>query len=142
MSEVFETGSVEGTLDLGAKLAARLGPGDLLALEGQLGAGKTVLIRGLARGLGVADDRIVSSPSYVLVREYHGRVPIFHVDLYRLRAPAEELADLGLEEMLVAGVVLIEWADRARESLPRPHWRVSIQPTGTESREFTLERVG
>ena len=141
MKETFETKSVRGTLGLGRRLAERLGRGDLVALVGELGAGKTVLVRGLARGLGVGDERAVSSPTYVLVQEYAGRLPVFHIDLYRMVDAAGEVAQLGLEEMLEAGVVLVEWADRAEDALPRPHWRLSIEHTGPRRRRFTLERV-
>ena len=141
MKETFETRSVRGTLALGRRLAGRLGRGDLLALVGELGAGKTVLVRGLARGLGVGDERAVSSPTYVLVQEYAGRLPVFHIDLYRMADAAGEVSQLGLEEMLEAGVVLAEWADRAEDALPRPHWRLRIEHTGPHSRRFTLERV-
>lgn len=142
MMESFETDGVAGTVALGERLSSRFGPGDLVALVGELGAGKTVFVRGVARGLGVPDERIVCSPSYVLVHEYAGRFPIFHVDLYRLGEPAAELGQLGLDEMLAAGVVLIEWAERAGGALPRPHWRITIESTAPESRTFTLQRVG
>lgn len=141
MSEVFTSNSVAETLALGQKLAQRLGVGDCVALVGELGTGKTVLVRGIARGLGVADERLVASPSYVLVREYAGSVPIYHVDLYRLSGGEAELTDLGLEEMLAEGVVLVEWADRVGDALPRPHWRVSIRHTGKTAREFSLDRA-
>ena len=121
--------------------AERLAPGDCLALTGPLGAGKTALVRGIAAGLGVADDRMVSSPTYVLVQEYPGRVPIYHIDLYRMVHPAEELADLGLDEMLADGVVLMEWADRAAGALPRPRWEIGIELVGARGRRFALRRV-
>ena len=139
--ETFQTHSAEETVALGRRLAARLGRGDLVALEGELGAGKTVLVRGLAEGLGVADSRDVSSPTYVLVQEYAGRAPIFHIDLYRLAEPKGQLADLGLEEMLQAGVVLIEWAGKAEDDLPRPFWRIQIELTGKASRKIVWDRV-
>lgn len=139
--EVFETAGVKGTLSLGRKFAARLGPGDCVALVGRLGAGKTVLVRGIAVGLGLEDQRLVSSPTFVLVHEYPARVPVFHLDLYRLSAPHEELVDLGIDEMLGEGVVLIEWADRAGQALPSPHWLIEIELTGANSRKFTLSRV-
>jgi tRNA threonylcarbamoyladenosine biosynthesis protein TsaE len=126
---------------LGRLLAERLGRGDCLALTGPLGAGKTALVRGIAAGLGVRDGRMVSSPTYVLVQEYPGRVPIYHIDLYRMVRPAEELADLGLNEMLADGVVLIEWADRAAGALPRPRWEIGIELVGPRGRRFTLRRV-
>jgi tRNA threonylcarbamoyladenosine biosynthesis protein TsaE len=139
--EEFATHSAAETEALGRQLALRLDRGDLVALEGQLGAGKTVLVRGLAEGLGLADGRDVSSPTYVLVQEYVGRGPIFHIDLYRLAEPKGQLADLGLEEMLQSGVVLIEWASKAEDDLPRPFWRIQIELTGKTSRKIVWERV-
>ncbi len=140
--ETFETHSPAETLRLGEDLSRRLGAGDCVALTGPLGSGKTVLVRGLARGLGVADERLVSSPTFVLVHEYAGRLPIFHVDLYRLSSPPAELAELALEEMLAEGVVLMEWADRAGGALPPARWDVTIEITGAESRRFRLRRRG
>jgi len=140
-SETFQTASPAETYRLGRKLAARLTAGDCVGLIGPLGAGKTALVRGIALGLGLADERLVSSPTYVLVQEYPARTTIYHVDLYRLADPAVEIADLGLEEMLADGVVLIEWADRAADKLPRPRWQLEIEITGTDSRKFTLTRI-
>ena len=139
-AEVFDTRSAAGTVALGRRIAKRLRPGDCVALAGPLGAGKTVLVRGIAVGLGLADERWVSSPSFVLVREYPANVPVYHLDLYRLSAPAAELADLGIEEMLQDGVVVIEWADRAQAALPRPRWEIAIEITGRTTRRFTLRR--
>jgi len=139
--EVHETGSTRGTLSLGRRIAGRLARGDCLALTGPLGAGKTVLVRGIAAGLGVRDERLVASPTYVLVHEYPADVPIYHLDLYRTVHPAEELADLGLDEMLADGVVLIEWADRAAGALPCPRWDIDIEITGQRGRRFLLRRT-
>jgi tRNA threonylcarbamoyladenosine biosynthesis protein TsaE len=139
--EVFTTSSPAGTAELGQTLAGRLRAGDCVALTGGLGAGKTVLVRGIARGLGLADDRMVSSPTYVLVQEYPAAVPVYHLDLYRMGSPEAEIGQLGLEEMLADGVVLIEWAERAEAALPRPHWRISIDVTSRRARRFTLSRV-
>ncbi len=136
--ETFQTKSPRGTIALGRRLASRLGRGDCVGLVGDLGAGKTVLVRGLAAGLGVGDDRLISSPTFVLVQEYPGSVPVYHIDLYRLADGAGELVDLGLAEMLADGVVLIEWADRAGEALPGNHWRIEIAITGRRTREFRL----
>lgn len=140
MSETFTTRSIKATLDLGRKLAERFGVGDCIALHGELGAGKTVFVRGLAAGLGVADERAVSSPTFVLVQEYHGRIPIYHIDLYRLDKAVAELELFGLSEMLQSGLVVIEWAERAAD-LPRPHWSLTITATGKSSRRFVLERI-
>lgn len=139
--EVFETKSASGTISLGKKLSRRFVRGDCVALVGALGSGKTVLVRGIAAGLGVSDERIVSSPTFVLVQEYSARIPVYHVDLYRLSAPAAELAELGLGEMLTDGVVLIEWADRAESALPRPRWQIDIDHLGPRRRRFQLRRV-
>jgi tRNA threonylcarbamoyladenosine biosynthesis protein TsaE len=141
MSEAFVSRSVEETYEWGRNFAQRLAVGDLVALEGDLGAGKTALVRGIARGLGIEDERMVSSPTYVLVQEYHGRLPIYHIDLYRMRHAASELIDLGLGEMLAHGVVLIEWADRAEQALPRPFWRIRLEHVAVCDRRLALERV-
>jgi len=139
--EVFDTASPAGTVALGRRIARRLAAGDCVALSGPLGAGKTVLVRGIAAGLGLADERWVASPSFVLGREYPADVPIYHLDLYRLARPDAELADLGVEEMLADGVVLIEWADRAQAALPHPRWQIDIEITARSRRRFTLRRI-
>jgi tRNA threonylcarbamoyladenosine biosynthesis protein TsaE len=140
--EEFRTNSPAATEALGRSLADRFSPGDCIALAGPLGAGKTVLVRGIAGGLGLADAKIISSPSFVLVQEYAARMPVFHVDLYRLSNPRVELASLGIEEMFASGgVVLIEWADRAANALPRPRWQIEIDITGRRSRRLTLNRI-
>ena len=109
------TGSEQETADVGRRLAARLEGGSVVLLIGPLGAGKTALVRGLARGLGVNPDE-VSSPTFTLIQEYRGgRVPLLHVDLYRLDDP-REVEELGLEELGEHAVLAIEWA----EKLPRP----------------------
>jgi len=109
------THSQEETAALGRRLADSLAAGSILLLVGDLGAGKTALVRGLAEGLGVPPDE-VSSPTFTLMQEYRGgRVPLIHVDLYRLN-DAREIDDLGLEEIGLNGVLAIEWA----EKLPRP----------------------
>lgn len=136
--ERFETRSVRGTVSLGRELAGRLTVGDCVALVGGLGAGKTVLVRGIAAGLGLREEKLVSSPTYVLVHEYPCRVPLYHLDLYRMAEPEAELCDLGLEEMLEAGIVLIEWADRAENALPRERYEIRIDITSPRARRFVL----
>ena len=138
---MFQSDSPTATLALGRELAQRFAVGDCVALVGPLGAGKTILVRGIAEGLGVADSAIVASPTYVLVREYAGRVTIFHVDLYRIQSP-RELDDLALEDILVDGVVLVEWADRAPEQLPERRWEIDIEMTGRRQRRLTVRRQG
>ena len=141
-AETIETHSPDKTLAFGRSFAERLGIGDCVAMVGGLGAGKTALVRGIAEGLGLDDTRLVSSPTYVLVQEYLARIPIFHLDLYRMGDPHAELADLGLQEMLEEGVALIEWADRATNALPRNRWEITIEITAESSRKFTFTRIG
>jgi tRNA threonylcarbamoyl adenosine modification protein YjeE len=138
----FTTRSVRQTLVLGERLAAHLKVGDCVALDGELGAGKTVLVRGIAAGLGVKDHRLVSSPTFVLVQEYPADVPVYHVDLYRLPHAPAELADLGIAEMLQHGVVLIEWAARAGPALPSRRWQIDIAHTGKRARKFVVKKLG
>ena len=103
------TASAVETEALGEQLGTRLKPGDLVVLAGPLGSGKTTFVRGMARGTG--SDAQVQSPTFTLVRIYPGRVQLAHVDLYRVKA-AGELADLGLDELLDEGAMVIEWGDR------------------------------
>ncbi len=103
------TSSAAETEALGEQLGARLKAGDLVLLAGPLGSGKTTFVRGMARGAG--SDAQVQSPTFTLVRVYPGRVQLAHVDLYRVKA-AGELADLGLDELLDEGAMVIEWGDR------------------------------
>src|SRR5207302_10261856 len=114
----FDVSDLAGTLAFGRGLAGLLFPSTVVALIGPLGAGKTHLVRAVAEGLGVADGRVVSSPTFVLIQEYQARLPVYHFDAYRLRGPGE-FADLGAHEYLEGdGVCLIEWAERVAEALP------------------------
>ncbi len=132
--------SPEATAAAGAALARTLGPGDVVGLTGELGAGKTCFIQGLARGLGVA--RGATSPTFVLINEYRGRLPVYHVDAYRVDSLAE-LRDLGLEELLDGdGVTVIEWAERAAPLLPDRTIHVHIEGVGDEPRRITIRRPG
>jgi tRNA threonylcarbamoyladenosine biosynthesis protein TsaE len=109
--ETLATGSESETAAAGRALASRLSSGSVVLLFGDLGAGKTAFVRGLAEGLGVPPEE-VSSPTFTLMQEYRGgRLPLFHVDLYRLNDP-REIDDLGLEEIAADGVLAIEWADK------------------------------
>ncbi len=120
-----ETNSERATETAGETLAPLLGAGDVVALVGPLGAGKTCFARGLARGLGAADP--VASPTFALVREYRGRLPVLHVDLYRLE-PAE-VEELDWRDLFYGqGVAVVEWADKARRYLPERHILVEIAP--------------
>jgi tRNA threonylcarbamoyladenosine biosynthesis protein TsaE len=128
--------SAQETQALGARLGRRLGRGDVVACIGLLGAGKTCFLQGLARGLGVMTD--VTSPTFVLVNQYRGRLPVYHVDAYRTGS-LTELVDLGLEEMLHGeGVTVVEWADKLLPLLPARTVTVTIAGLGDEPRQIEL----
>jgi tRNA threonylcarbamoyladenosine biosynthesis protein TsaE len=130
------------TQRLGLSLAKLLFPGSVVALCGPLGAGKTQLVRAVAVGLGVADDRLISSPTFVLVQEYYGRLPIYHFDAYRLSSAAD-FVDLGAWEYFASGgVCLIEWADRVRHCLPDTHLQIVFTVLGEDVRQVTLSQHG
>ncbi len=120
------TSSVADTRSLAAEVAPLARPGDLVLLSGDLGAGKTAFVQGFARGLGVAEA--VTSPAYVLVRPYEGRIPLLHLDVYRLEH-LQELQDLGISELLDdGGVTVIEWGDVVASALPPDFLEVRITP--------------
>jgi tRNA threonylcarbamoyladenosine biosynthesis protein TsaE len=133
---VLTTREAGETRALGARLAAVARPGDLVCLVGDLGAGKTQLAKGFAAGLGVTD--MVSSPTFVLMSEYEGRLPLFHVDLYRLDDAADALAGGLIDERQLEGVALIEWAERLGDALPISRLDVVIAGTGDDTRHITL----
>lgn len=119
------TRSADETVALGRRIGEACTPGYVILLSGELGTGKTCLIGGIASGLSVAEYTF--SPSFVLVREYHGRLMLFHMDFYRIESP-EEAADLGIEEYLYGeGVCAIEWAERAAGLLPEEHLAIELE---------------
>jgi tRNA threonylcarbamoyladenosine biosynthesis protein TsaE len=124
-SQQIEAHGVEATMEFGERLAHQLRPADVVALSGDLGAGKTALVKGIARGLGIAQD--VTSPTFTLVHEYAGgRLPLFHVDLYRLDNVEQALA-IGIEDYLDGpGVTAIEWAEKIESLLPAHSTRIRI----------------
>ena len=136
---IVETHSPEETWALAAVLAEELGPGTVMALHGDLGAGKTCFVQGFAAALGI--DEPITSPTYTLIGEYEGRLPLHHIDLYRLSGPEEALG-LGLEEYFDAnGITAIEWAERAEGLLPPDllHIQITVDDT-TETRTFRIFR--
>ena len=140
-SQRFITNGPEETEALGARLARALEPGAVVAFTGDLGAGKTAFVRGLARGLGVRDR--VTSPTFTIVNEYEGgRLPLFHFDLYRLGC-ADELFDIGWEDYLArGGVCAVEWSERMEELLEPGTIRVDLRRGEDESRRvITVEGV-
>jgi tRNA threonylcarbamoyladenosine biosynthesis protein TsaE len=141
MTMKFRTGSPEATRALAAALTGSLRPGDVVVLVGDLGAGKTTFAQGIARGLGVTGP--VTSPSFTLVQEYAGRLPVAHVDVYRLER-IQELHDLGFEELVDGeAVVLVEWGDAVQQVLPPDHIVVRIEPgANDDERAVTVEAIG
>lgn len=137
----LETTSPEHTHAIGRALADFLVPGTVVALFGNLAAGKTCLVHGVGEGFGVAEP--VNSPTFTLVNEYHGSFTIYHLDLYRLTTAAE-LYDLGYEDILDApdGICLIEWAERAGTVLPKQHVRVTLEHAGEDARKITVAADG
>ncbi len=121
-------------------MAAAARPGDLISLVGDLGAGKTQFAKGFGGGLGVTDT--IVSPSFVLMAEYRGRLPMFHIDLYRLDR-INEIADLGLDDYLYGdGVCVIEWAEKGLSLLPREHLLVEISYLGDNERRLKFKPLG
>ncbi|HTU88598.1 MAG TPA: tRNA (adenosine(37)-N6)-threonylcarbamoyltransferase complex ATPase subunit type 1 TsaE [Gemmataceae bacterium] len=139
---IVELPNIAATQVFGRRLGQRLWPGSVVALIGELGAGKTHLTRAIAEGLGIADSRIVTSPTFVLVQEYPARLPIYHFDTYRLNAEAE-FADLGVHEYFESdGVCLIEWADRVPGCLPAEHLQITLEVTGETARRAIVKGSG
>ena len=136
-----ETESAAATLELGRSVGRLLRPGEVVGLFGELGSGKTTLIKGCALGLGVADARIVTSPTFTLMNIYHGRCPVYHFDLYRIHSP-DEFAEIGHADFFGGeGVCLIEWAERAGPLLPADALRVLCTTLGPERRRIEIARA-
>jgi tRNA threonylcarbamoyladenosine biosynthesis protein TsaE len=137
---IFTSRSPEETEAAGERLATTLGPGAVIALTGELGAGKTCFVQGLTRGLGAATW--ATSPTFVLVNEYRGRLPIHHVDAYRAAGP-DEMIGIGLLELVDGdGVTVVEWADKILLLLPARTIHVAIDGVGDEPRTITIRRAG
>jgi tRNA threonylcarbamoyladenosine biosynthesis protein TsaE len=138
------TTSAAATIALGERLGRVAERGDLLCLWGDLGAGKTQVAKGIARGLDI--DATVNSPTFILMNEYAGRLPLFHVDLYRLVDAADALAGGVIDDRQIDGVTVVEWPDRMGDVLPAGRLDVVIDGSGDEPREIevvtTDERLG
>ena len=133
------TNSEKETFRLGETWGRKLKPGTVVALVGPIGAGKTVFIKGLAHGLGVKNPDEVKSPTFVLLHFYEGRFPIQHFDLYRLERQ-EELEDIGFDDFLSCpeAVTFVEWADKAKERIPRNSLWIHLEVTGPRSRSIVI----
>lgn len=137
---VIETRLPEETEAVGRRIGERCGPGSLIALVGDLGAGKTRFVKGLAAGAGIVDPSKVTSPTFALMNLYEGRTRLAHFDLYRL--DAVDLPSLGFYDVLAEGAVVVEWADRAGEALPADHLRIAFEVTGENTRRLMLRAGG
>ena len=122
----FRTSSAEETIALGKKLGSFLKKGDVVALQGTLAAGKTTITKGIAQALGVEDT--ITSPTFCLISEYQGKIPLYHFDVYRLQG-ADDFANLGAEDMIYGdGVCLIEWSEKIMDELPKKTIIVKLAP--------------
>ena len=135
----YRTSSAVETQAAGAAIAEHLGPGSVVLLVGPLGAGKTTLAKGIARALGVAEE--VISPTYTIVSEYQGRLPLHHVDLYRVEG-RDQVENLGLDDVLWGdGVSLVEWGEKIESEIRRPHTRVELRLAADGVREIEIREV-
>ncbi len=134
--------SAKDTLNIGRKLSRHLQKGDIICLFGELGSGKTVLTKGIAEGLGVTRDKVIS-PSFVLIRRYvNSKFPLYHFDLYRLNSE-KEIIGLGYEEYLYdEAVSVIEWADRLKHLLPKEYLKINLRVLKDEKRGITVAHFG
>jgi tRNA threonylcarbamoyladenosine biosynthesis protein TsaE len=138
---ILKLRSAADTQSLAARLGGQLRIGDVVALSGPLGAGKTTFVQGLARGLGVPDDRHVASPTFALVNEHPGRIGFVHVDFYRIR-DAAELPELGIEEAYDRAATAIEWAERFPDWLPNDALHLRFEVAADGSRRIHIHGSG
>ena len=135
------THSPEETVLLGREIAVHLHPPCLVLLEGDLGAGKTTLVKGIVAGLGAASEDDVTSPSFTLVHEYGSAGTVFHADLYRIEG-ARDLATLGLDELSSrAAIVLVEWGEKLEDNIPSSCVKIRMEHRGSDARRILIERV-
>ncbi len=138
MIEKYKTTSEAETLQRAEEFARSLKPGDVVALSGELGAGKTVFARGIARAFGVANE--VASPTFTLINEYRGAYTLRHMDFYRLNNP-REILDIGVEDYFYDdGICLVEWPEKLGNLFPSDAIRVNIRHNGEDSREISIMR--
>ncbi len=138
----IHTSSPEETKGLGIKIGILCQPGDVIALDGDLGAGKTCLIQGLAEGLGVSKESYVRSPTFTILNVHNGRVPLYHFDLYRLSG-LDELEEIGHREYIYGeGVSALEWASNVEEAIPSECLRIAIKRIGEDEREIEITVTG
>lgn len=135
----FTSTSEEETLNYGHRLAETLSPGDIVALQGALGSGKTRMVKGMARAFGV-DEARVHSPTFALIHEYEGDPPLYHFDCYRMESVREAL-EIGAEEYFYGrGVTVIEWPERIAPILPEHTIWIELAATGPRTRQFNIKK--
>ncbi|MCF7913939.1 MAG: tRNA (adenosine(37)-N6)-threonylcarbamoyltransferase complex ATPase subunit type 1 TsaE [Spirochaetaceae bacterium] len=135
----LHTASAEDTIRLGQKIGYKVAPGDIITLHGSLGSGKTTIVKGIADSLQIADE--ITSPSYTLIAEYEGRIPLYHMDLYRIDS-LEEFELLGAEELLYgSGVSIIEWAEKIEQLLPDNCISITFCIDAAAEREIKIEGI-
>jgi tRNA threonylcarbamoyladenosine biosynthesis protein TsaE len=139
--KIFITNSEQETIDLGYSIGSRVSKGDIVLLFGGLGSGKTVMSKGIAKGLEV--ESYVTSPTFTLMHVHEGRIKMYHFDLYRLN-DMDELADLGFEEFLYSddGVAVVEWAERMKGLCPERYVRVDIERMSDNIRKISIDSIG
>lgn len=134
----LDTATAEQTIALGRRFGKKLWPGSVIALVGPLGGGKTTFVKGLAQGLGFRDADEVTSPTFVVLHQYQGRYPIFHLDLYRLEGLAD-VEEIGWDDFVSqGGVVVVEWARKVGGYLPKEYLEIGFELTGDSGRRITL----
>lgn len=140
LQETFLLRSAEETFTLGKTLGSSLRSGSVLALTGDLGAGKTTFVKGLAMALGIDDPHIINSPTFTYVNVYEGKLPLYHFDLYRLRSP-QEFLDSGFVEFLHSGIACIEWPEHALPFLPSDTLFLTFTHVDPHTRSIRLEHM-
>ncbi len=139
-SEIFETYSPEETVSIGEKIGRNLKKGDIVALWGEMGAGKTTITRGIAKALGVPPGVPVTSPTFTLINEYDGKVKLYHIDFYRI-ASVDELETIPLREVFYGdGIAVIEWPDKLEKYLPETRWDVIIEFIEEDKRRIKVKK--
>jgi len=134
--------SVDDTINIGSVIGENLNGGEIIALTGELGSGKTCITGGIARGMGISEEYYITSPTFTLINEYPGRIPLYHLDVYRLSG-SRDLEDLGYEEYFYGkGAIVIEWADKIRDIIPKDSIFIYLRYLDEEKREIEISYKG
>ena len=140
-SITIKTTSVKETIAIGKKLGKLMSPGDVIYLTGELGAGKTCFVKGIAKGLGIR-GKDITSPTFIIINEYKGKIPLYHIDLYRIGV-IEDLRDIGMDEIVYGkGVTAIEWAERIKDVLPDERLDITLKWVDDKTRSIEIRAFG